>query len=76
MGESTTEYTLVDEDGDETRVVFLHRSCCCTAPGCVDDEIQIYEDGDEHSYRLQVPRLMTPYIEGLFDGEYHLKKSP
>lgn len=74
MSEQETEYTLTDEDGDDSRIVFVHRSCMCTSPGCLDDEIQIYEWGDEIPYRLQVPRDMTPYLEGLFNGNYTLKK--
>ena len=73
MSERETEYTLTDEDGD-SRIVFVHRSCGCMMSGCVDDEIQIYEWGDTVPYRLQVPRDMTPYLEGLFNGTFRLKK--
>lgn len=74
MGDSRTEYTLIDsDDGEETKVVFIHRSCGCMSPGCVDDEIQFYEGGDEHPYRLTVPRVISPYIEGLFYGALVVK---
>ena len=73
MKESRTEYTLVDGDGAETYVTFVHRVCGCCVNGCYDDEIRIRESGDDEEYVMQVPNLMTSWIEGLFDGYLKLK---
>ena len=70
--ETRTEYSLIDEDGDATKIIFIHRFCGCTCPGCVDDGIEIYEEGEKYPYRMDVPRMMTAYIEGLFNGEFKL----
>ena len=76
MKESETEYTLIDSDGDKTKVVFIHRHCGCFLPGCVDDELRIYLDGDDDSPScVTLPRMMTPYIEGLFKGELKVGES-
>ena len=74
MKESRSEYELVwcDDHEEVIKVVFVHRVCGCTSPGCVDDSIEVYEPGEEHPYRVDIPRLMTPYLEGLFDREYLL----
>ncbi len=72
MTERRYEYCLGIDD-ELVRVVFIHRSCCCNVPGCVDDEIQIYEDEDDAPLIMQVPRLMTPYLEFLFEKENETK---
>lgn len=74
MGESVTRYRLADvEDEDYTAdLVFVHRSCMCMSPGCVDDEIRIFEGEEPTGMTIQIPRDMTPYLEGLFNGEYKL----
>lgn len=77
MSEYTAEYKVINaDDGDETKIVFLHRICSCNMSGCVDDEVQIFIDGEnEAPYRLQVPREMTPYLEGVLSGEYIIKST-
>jgi len=74
MSEESKEYTLISKSGKETKVVFTHRYCGCSLPGCVDDEIKVYIDGpDNPGYGVQVYRGITPFIEGLFDGSYVVK---
>ena len=76
MNEHTYSYALVDEYGDIVVTInFTHRYCQCGSPGCVDDEISLVLPGDPDDCvcRLQVPRLMTPYIEGVFDGSLKVK---
>ena len=72
---NSNSYRVEDEDGDGANVVFVHRFCGCMLPGCVDDTIEIYEDGEIHPYRLDVPRLMTPYLEALFDNSMKAVKN-
>lgn len=73
MAETRSEYTLVDDEfGDEVELVIINRSCGCMSPGCVDDELQIHEDGEV--FKMQVPRLIMPVIQGLLDGDYRLKE--
>lgn len=81
VGEHIETYHIIDTDEEfaeyfgKIKVEFILRSCRCMAPGCVDDTIKVYDDGDdEHPYSLDIPRDMTPYIKGLFDGEYKLVK--
>ena len=59
-------YTVNDEDGDPYKVTFIHNFCGCQSPGCVDDEIEV-EDFCGDTFRMKVPRLMTQYLEGVFD---------
>ena len=76
MRETTTDYMVADDDGDTVIVTFTRRHCMCGSPGCVDDEISIVLPGDPEDCpcRVQVPKLMTPYIEGLFAGNLKVVK--
>lgn len=74
MSETQTTYYLSQED-DDIKIIIINRSCMCTSPGCVDDELQIFADGeDETPYRLQVPRIMMDYLQDLFDNEATIQK--
>lgn len=70
MREIINSYRIEDDDGDKATITIINRICGCNSPGCVDDEIQVIDDLDEdgNPFIMQVPRLMTPYIEGLLDG--------
>ena len=73
MREAEYKYTIVDVDGNKLRIVFTHRFCRCNEDSCVDDEIEVYDGPeDDISHRMDIPRGITPFIEGLFNGEYRL----
>ena len=69
MSEAQNQYWLIDEDGDKTKVVYVHRFCGCMVPGCVDNELQVFVDGPDHPpCRVQIPRILSFCIEGLLDN--------
>ena len=70
--ETRTEYSLIDEDGDAPKIIFIHRFCGCQCPGCVDDGMEVYEEGEKDPYTMDVPRVMTAYLEGLFKGPFKI----
>lgn len=74
MKESRTDYILTDEDGDEIKATFVHRFCNCMVPGCVDDQLEMTLPGDDEPCSVQLFRMLTPYIEGVFNGELKVRK--
>lgn len=69
MKEQISEYRREDEDGNNVKFVFVHRFCGCEYPGCVDDELAIFEPGEDVPMRMSIPREMTSHIERLFEKD-------
>ena len=69
MSEVETRYILTDDEGEKYNITLTHRYCGCQSLGCVDDELSIDVDQDGGMYRVQIPRDMTMFIEGLITGD-------
>ena len=71
MSQTITKYTFKDkEDGDITRVEYVHNPCCCNM-NCNDDELRIYEDDDSAPYTMQIQGGECKlFIMAILDGEY------
>ena len=75
MTEVIKKYKITDDEGDVFDLEITNRFCGCQSPGCVDDELAIDVDQDGGRFRIQIPRDMTCFIEGLIDGTYSIKKA-
>ena len=73
MSERTTDYVLVEEDGDETVVRITERFCRCGGPTCVFDRIELMYEG-ESDYTAEVPHAIHYVIVGLILGEFKMKE--
>jgi len=43
MGQTIEKYVYTDEEGDKSRINYIHNSCMCTM-SCEDDTLEVWED--------------------------------
>ena len=74
MSERVSEYNFTDEEGYKYKLNYISRNCMCSSNCCYEDSLELFEDGEDIPYRLDIEGSDIKWlIKCLIDGDINPK---